>query len=424
MRNTDRILRILFITSDKYPPHRPAAHVIFGKELGRRGHRVDWILQAEKLCTESFEERIGNGRLHVGATDDGESRWRRVRKHALDLINDLKMFRLAKGNRYDVIQVKDKYLSAMLGILAARRSGAHFVYWLAYPHAEASLHAAREKIARYRYFYLLRGLLFKFLLYKLILPMAGHIFVQSEQMKKDINAEGIPLSRMTPVPGSLSLEDIPYDPSWLDDPGGRHGEKRIVYLGTLMRARRLDFLIRVLAQVLETEPLAKLYLLGKGNMPSDEEFLRNEAEKNGVAHAMVFTGYLLMSEALEYIRRADVCVSPYYPTPILNSTSPTKLIEYMAMGKAVVGNDHPEQSLVIAQSGAGISVPWEETEFARAIVAILKDPEKARQMGKLGRTYVEKHRTNSMMADLVEKEYLRLVSNGGVYSTPLRNPSE
>ncbi len=89
---------------------------------------------------------------------------------------------------------------------------------------------------------------------------------------------------------------------------------------------------------------------------------------------MVFVGQLPQAQALRYVREADVCVSPFYPTAILQSTSPTKLVEYMAMGKAVVANDHPEQKRVIEESGAGYCVPYEEQPFADAIVKLLKDP--------------------------------------------------
>ena len=37
-----------------------------------------------------------------------------------------------------------------------------------------------------------------------------------------------------------------------------------------------------------------------------------------------------------------------YPnnTPLLNTSSPTKLIEYLAMGKSIVANNHPEQTFI------------------------------------------------------------------------------
>ena len=47
----------------------------------------------------------------------------------------------------------------------------------------------------------------------------------------------------------------------------------------------------------------------------------------------------------------------------------------MALGKAVVANDHPEQRRVIEESGAGICVPYAEQPFAAAIVRLLEDPD-------------------------------------------------
>jgi glycosyltransferase involved in cell wall biosynthesis len=408
MTDSDRNLRILFVTSDKFPPFRPAARVIFGKELVSRGHVIDWLIQAENNSDDAADQEYGNGTAYIGATDNGASRWKRTKKHLLDLLNDIKMFRLVRRNQYDVIQVKDKYPAALLAIIASRIGKSRFTYWLAYPHAEASILEAREGTARYKYFYRLRGLLFKYILYRIILPAADHIFVQSEQMKIDIAGEGIPLSRMTAVPGSLSLSDVPYSHDHEPEPDNQNSSGNIVYLGTLIRTRRLDFLIRVHARVLKSHPDAILYILGKGEMPEDRELLEDEARRLGILESIVFTGYLKMHEAWEYIRKADVCLSPYYPTPILDSTSPTKLIEYMAMGKAVVGNDHPEQRLVINESKAGICPAWDEVEFSNAIITMLSDPVMTREMGVRGRRYVEKHRTDHLMANRVENQYLEL----------------
>ena len=38
--------RILFMTADEFPPFRPDAEVLFGKELISRGYHVDWIMRA------------------------------------------------------------------------------------------------------------------------------------------------------------------------------------------------------------------------------------------------------------------------------------------------------------------------------------------------------------------------------------------
>jgi len=115
-----------------------------------------------------------------------------------------------------------------------------------------------------------------------------------------------------------------------------------------------------------------------------------------------------------------VCLSPYYPSFALNSTSPTKLLEYMAMSRPVVANEHPEQSLVLAESGAGICVPWSEQAFAEAIEELLDDPELCRRMGANGHRWVKKNRSSRFLADVVEKRYKHLIRLHG----DSRNDSE
>lgn len=419
MSDSARKLKILFVSSDKHPPFRPAARAIFGEELILRGHRIDWLLQAQSDCNNPRELPIGDGFIYVGPTDDGTSRWHRLRKHLMDLRNDFRMFSLVRKNNYDLIQVKDKYLSALLAIFVARINRTKLFYWIAFPHAEASIHNAKEGIARYRIFYYIRGKLLKFILYRIIMPAADHIFVQSEQMKRDIAGEGISESKMTPVPGSVNLENIPYEKPASELVSVKQVKgTAVVYLGTLNRMRRLDFIIRAFAKVLKEVPDARLYLLGKGNTPEDEEFMKAEVSRLGIVDAVEFTGYLPMDEAWEYIRKAAVCLSPYYPTFTLLSTSPTKLIEYMAMGKPVVGNDHPEQKLVIEESQAGICTPWEENAFAEAIVKIASDSNLAREMGIRGRCYVEQNRTNCLLTDVVEREFLGVVYEPGSHTVP------
>jgi glycosyltransferase involved in cell wall biosynthesis len=397
-------LKILFVTSDTFPPFRPAAKAIFAEELARRGHRIDWLLQAESPKAPHGTQGFGNGTAFVAATDGGGSRWRRVRKTLLSLRNDCRIFGLLKRGQYSLVQAKDVYLAGILALLAAKRYRVPFLYWLAYPHADFYLYAARIGTARYRFFYYLRGAAQKFLLLKIIVPAAQHVFVQSEQMRKDLAAEGVPFEKMTPVPSSLNLDGMTAEPGSppIQKPPG---ERWILYLGTLVGERHLDFLVRVLAAVREAVPKTKLLLVGAGERPWDEEALRREAERVGVADSLVITGWLPMQRGWEYVRAADVCLSPYFPIPMLRSTSPTKLIEYMALRKAVVANDHPEQTLVVSESGAGIVTPWEERAFADAVVHLLQHEQEARAMGDAGRVFVERHRTHRHMADVVENRY-------------------
>jgi glycosyltransferase involved in cell wall biosynthesis len=160
--------------------------------------------------------------------------------------------------------------------------------------------------------------------------------------------------------------------------------------------------------VLKRHPSARLVFIGKGEMPEDEELLISTARELGILETIDFRGHLPIRQAWEELRDADVGLSPYFPTPILNSTSPTKLIEYMAMGLPVVANDHPEQRLVISEAKCGYCVPWSEPSFADAICMVLDNPEQAVEMGRRGRAWVMQHRTNAVMASTIEESYLQM----------------
>jgi glycosyltransferase involved in cell wall biosynthesis len=252
-------------------------------------------------------------------------------------------------------------------------------------------------------------LAFKWLLYRWLLPAADHVFVQSEQMRQDVAATGIPLNKMTAIPMGISMDLCAPVDSSQDRRVLPRETPCVLYLGTLNRVRRLDFLIRVFAEVRTAVPSALLYIVGQGDDPEDQVFLRNEVARLNLQSAVVFVGQLPQAQALKYVQEADVCTSPFYPTPVLQSTSPTKLVEYMAMGKAVVANDHPEQKRVIEESGAGLCVPYAEQPFAAAIVSLLRNPDTAQLMGQRGRRYAIEHRAYGVIADTVERRMLDIV---------------
>lgn len=394
-------MKLLYISQDKYPPYRADVAVLFGKELPKLGMEVDWILQSdEELDVPVLKEDDGS-KVYIGASCNAASLASKIKNRWLAFKTDLKIFSFAKEKNYDFIQVKDKFITAIIGLIAARIYGVKFVYWISFPLAETYIHMYQNKVTRFPLICYLRGVLSKFLVYKIIIPMSQHVFVQSDQMKIDVMAEGISGDKLTPVLMGVDMEEIPYSQE-----GQRASEGKVVlYLGTLNRDRHIEFLINVMANVLKNTPDAVLYLVGKGVHPGDEKIILDEIKKYSLEKSVIMTGFLPMEEAWQYVKKADVCVSPFYPTPILNSTSPTKLIEYMAMSKPVVVNSHPEQKLVIDESKGGLCVEYEAQDFANAIIYILNNMEEGEAMGKRGRDYVREKRSYKLIAKNVMNKY-------------------
>jgi glycosyltransferase involved in cell wall biosynthesis len=298
---------------------------------------------------------------------------------------------------------------ASIAIVIARLRGLKFFYWLSWPEPESQLLRARQGSARYPKLAALRGRTYALLLYHWILPRSDHIFVQSERMKRDVCAHGARPEKVTPVPMGVDLSTVP--------PIGKAKRRdvevgpQLVYLGVLAAERQLLVLVDMLALLRKQGVPATLTIVGDGNVPEERLALERRAQELGVQGYLEITGFMPRAEAFERVRSADIGLSPFYPTPILLSTSPTKLVEYLALGLPVVANDHPEQRLVLRETRAGVCVPWGAQHFARAVRWLMKRPPQEREaMGARGRAWVEANRTYARIADNLERTYTELLS--------------
>ena len=309
----------------------------------------------------------------------------------------------------DVIQVRDKYFAAIVGLIVARLRGRVFTVWLSYPFPEDSLDIAAEKGFLRGLYERLSGLVGIVLLYKIAMPLADHCFVQSEQMRQDLHQlRGVPLARMTPVPMGIShsVRDLPEQAP----PAATAGGPTVMYLGTLYRVRRLETMVDAFIEVARQRPEVRFLMVGDGLVPSDRGDLEARIAAAGMSERFEFTGFIPIEQAWARLREADVCVSPFLTNRVLRVASPTKLVEYLAFGKPAVVNDHPEHSRVIAESGGGVCVPWSVQGFAEGILRCLDDPQAAREMGRKGRAWVLENRTYDRIADNVLAVYERLLS--------------
>lgn len=395
-------VRMLLLTADRFPPFRPDVEVLFAQQIGTMGNRIDWIMQSDTPRRRAGTERLGDATVWVGARTAGSSALSKAWRIIQGTLHDISAVRRAPADGYDLVQVKDKFAGAIVGLLGARRRGVRFVYWLSFPFPEAWLYTARTGAANHPLVNWIRGHLFGALLYRVILPRADLVFVQSEQMKADLVAKGLDGQRMRPVPMGVA-DSLLTDAASVDV---RPEPNTLLYLGTMTRARRIEFVIETLAKVLETIPDARLIMVG--GEPEDIARLQQFAGSLKVSRHVVFTGKLPQADALAQVRSAGVCLSPFLPTPILNSTSPTKLVEYMAVGRPVVANQHPEQSRVIEESGGGLCVPYEPEAFAQAAIRILEDPALAESMGARAREYARRRAYSCIARDVID-EYHRLL---------------
>lgn len=405
---SNKQLRILFFTREDFPTHRVDVEVLFGKEIIGRGHTVDLVMQAATAATRGGRHGWHGCTALVGPTTDGRTLPARLWKNCLGLWHDLKCLSLASVRKYDAIQVRDKFIVAIVALTVARLRGLKFYYWLSFPFPEDDMLRATSGNSRSALLVYLRGRFSAWLLYRVILLRCDHAFVQSERMKTELCAHGVPERQLTPVPMGVDVSDISAKtPQPADLAAGR--PTKIAYLGTLDANRGLGILVEMLAELRRDGIQAKLLLIGDSSEPQDRRALETLARRVGVMQHVEITGFLPRQEAMQRMRAADICVSPIDPSPIFRVGSPTKMIEYLAAGIPVVANDHPEQKLILRQCRAGVCVPWRARHFARAVRWLISlNPERRLAMAERGRVWVLENRTYGRIADGVEAKYRQL----------------
>jgi glycosyltransferase involved in cell wall biosynthesis len=402
-------LSIAFIVRDPLPPIRADVLTLFGAEMPRYGVHTELVGQGG---ADAAGPPWPAGGMHV--VGSLRSRFASVCSPLWDFLG---LCRALREKRPDCLQVRDKIASGVLGRVMAAILRVPFIYWMSFPIVEG-FEVRRDDIARQERglkgrlkwaAHALRAKASRIAIYKLVLPGARHIFVQSDAMADWLAGKGFERERMTAVPMGVdaSLFDragvAPSEDSRLD------GRRVVLYLGRIAQSRKSGFLLDVAAELRQAMP--DILLVIAGDAPSDDEmaWMRREIAARGLEEHVLLTGWLPQRAALGYAVRAEVGLSPIPRGALFDVSSPTKLVEYLALGIPSVANDIPDQRLVIEQSGAGLCVPMEARAFADATLRLLNDQALARQFAMRGPAYVKGHRTYDILGRNVAEIYKKIL---------------
>ncbi|MBD7999714.1 MULTISPECIES: glycogen synthase [Oerskovia] len=198
----------------------------------------------------------------------------------------------------------------------------------------------------------------------------------------------------------------------------------VVFVGRITRQKGLPYLLRAAAQL---PPEVQLVLCaGAPDTPEiatevSDAVARLAEQRTGV----VWIEQMLPREELVAVLAAStvfVCPSVYEPLGIVN-------LEAMAVGLPVVGSATGGIPEVIDDGVTGHLVPIEQVDdgtgtpvdpdrfvadLAAALVAVVSDPARAREMGRAARTRVEDHFAWDAIADRTLEVYRSVLGSGPV----------
>ncbi len=210
---------------------------------------------------------------------------------------------------------------------------------------------------------------------KRILLHAAAVQYTSEQEKAEAERLCVAANAVV-VPNPIR---IPGDLAPPEHTGGGVAQPVILFMSRLDEKKGLDLLIQAFARVKRRFPESVLVVAGSGGAPL-EKSLRLLAEREQVADAIEWAGFVSGAPKRDLLARARVFVLPSY-----SENFGVAVVEAMAAGLPVVISDQIGIHPAITQGGAGLVTPCSVSALSDALVAMLADPAAAKAMGERGR---------------------------------------
>ncbi len=250
------------------------------------------------------------------------------------------------------------------------------------------------------------------------LAAADLVVVVSRAMKDELVARGMPGAKILVNPNGVEpdIYSPDVDGSAIRDRYGLRGRIVVGFIGTFGPWHGAEVLADAFGRLLEARPdlrdRVRLLMIGDGVRMGD---VRNAIVRHRLEQVCVLTGLVAQAEGPSHLAACDILASPHVPnadgSPFFGS--PTKLFEYMAMGKGIVASDLDQIGDVLGAGGpdpaAVMVAPGDPAALAAGLAALIDDPVRREHLGRTARQLVlERHTWRAHTARIIER--LRLTA--------------
>ncbi|HEX5993660.1 MAG TPA: glycosyltransferase family 4 protein [Jiangellales bacterium] len=242
----------------------------------------------------------------------------------------------------------------------------------------------------------------------LTLRTASAVIATNESFRQNALRRGVRPENVVVVrngPATTEIDGIDSQPARETEAGRTH---TIVYLGVLGLQDNVEGAVLAANELVQIRGRTdwRLVIAGDGEtMPA----LTKLVAERGLGDVVQFAGWLEPSEVDALLRTASVAIQPDLPTRMNHLSTMAKTVEYLGRGVPVVAADLLETRRSAGE--AAVYVPTGSAlEFARAIDALLNDPEARVRMRARALARFTEQLSWEHQADIYVRQWDRLLA--------------
>jgi glycosyltransferase involved in cell wall biosynthesis len=240
---------------------------------------------------------------------------------------------------------------------------------------------------------------------------ADQVVVVSEGFRADLISRGVPPGKVHTIPNGV--DPARFTPGTAAAPhvrvrlGAGPADTLVLYAGTHGISQGLPFIADAAAILAGTQggSPVRIAFVGEG---ADKQRLRQRVAELGLDNVTLLPA-VPSSEMPALLAAADICLVPLRDVPLFATFIPSKMFEYLAAGKAVIGSVAGEPARILTEAGALVVPPEDSAALAAAIAALAASPSRRAAMGEAGRAHVARCYNRAGLA----RDYRKILDHAG-----------
>lgn len=216
-----------------------------------------------------------------------------------------------------------------------------------------------------------------------------HIVVNSPAYREYLIHKGVPEAKVSFVPNGVdtSLFTETIDGSHLRREFNLDGKFVVTYAGAIGMANDLDVVLDAADRLRDSHDVQFL-IVGDGK---ERTRLEKRTQDMGLSN-VTFTGPRPKAEMPQFLAMSDACLATLQDIPMFKTTYPNKVFDYMAAARpTILGIDGVIRDVVEKADGGIVVPPGNADALAHAVAELAHDRNRAIEMGRSARAYVQQH---------------------------------